>query len=507
MNIINQTMSVPVSTPFIYTCKYFLKGEGIRERASIIERDKILRCWIDARQSAVRRMDKMNLVTHSNVILHAFDWPYALVTARAKQIAETGYKSVLVSPAMASYKSEHGTPWWQRYQPQDYRIIDNQLGNKQDFIEMINTLAAFDIFVYVDVVFNHMANESMQRSDLQYPSTLQLQEYAQDHDYYQQQRLFGDLSQPLFQAEDFVEAFGIQDWEDIWQVQNGRITGGEQDPGLPTLSDNAHVVAMQRAYLKSMKDLGVKGFRIDAAKHMTLEHLKKVWTKDIVSDVHIFGEIITDGGATKAEYELFLQPFLSQTHLGAYDFPLFQTLFDAMAPEGSLTALIDPYCFGLALSQHRAITFAITHDIPNNDVFANLVMDEVQEALAYSYVLGRDGGVPLVYSDLNPSGLVDRNGAPRWQDAWCSSDMKARIAFYHQVHGQGMQVLEASDDILVFSRGDKGIVALNKSTRRQQLALPVTHDATDLLSGKRLLSNNGVLALTLGAGQSALLVF
>ncbi|KOO12958.1 alpha-amylase, partial [Vibrio xuii] len=141
---------------------------------------------------------------------------------------------------------------------------------------------------------------------------------------------------------------------------------------------------------------GVKGFRIDAAKHMTLEHLQLVWTPEICQDVHIFGEIITNGGANKPEYDLFLEPFLAHTKFGAYDFPLFQVTFDALQPGGRLKELVDPHCFGQALSQQRAITFAITHDIPNNDVFSNLVLDEDLEWLAYSYILGRDGGVPLI---------------------------------------------------------------------------------------------------------------
>ncbi|MFA0521119.1 alpha-amylase, partial [Vibrio sp. 10N.222.55.E8] len=76
-----------------------------------------------------------------------------------------------------------------------------------------------------------------------------------------------------------------------------------------------NVVAQQRAYLKALKAIGVKGFRIDAAKHMTLSHLRKVWTDDICEDMHIFGEIITDGGATEEEYELFLEPYLKHTRL------------------------------------------------------------------------------------------------------------------------------------------------------------------------------------------------
>ncbi len=53
--------------------------------------------------------------------------------------------------------------------------------------------------------------------------------------------LFGDLSEPLFNEDDFVEAFGIKDWKDKWQVQNGRITGGPHDQGLPTLRDSVYV--------------------------------------------------------------------------------------------------------------------------------------------------------------------------------------------------------------------------------------------------------------------------
>ncbi|NMT56226.1 alpha-amylase, partial [Vibrio parahaemolyticus] len=100
-----------------------------------------------------------------------------------------------------------------------------------------------------------------------------------------------------------------------------------------------HVVEQQRAYLTALKAIGVKGFRIDAAKHMTLEHLKRVWTDDITRDVHIFGEIITDGGATEEEYQLFLEPYLQETRLGAYDFPLFSTMFKAFAKKGSFKSL------------------------------------------------------------------------------------------------------------------------------------------------------------------------
>ncbi|PMH43191.1 alpha-amylase [Vibrio sp. 10N.286.49.B3] len=442
----------------------------------------------------------------SNVVLHAFDWEYAYVERQAKVIAELGYRSVLVSPPMKSYQNQLGTQWWQRYQPQDYRVIDNQLGNTVTFKAMVDALSKFDIQVYVDVVFNHMANESYLRQDLQYPSSADLLEYQARAEYFQKQRLFGDLSQPLFKDEDFVDAFGIEDWKDKWEVQNGRISGGPQDPGLPTLQDSDYVVEQQQSYLKALKKMGVKGFRIDAAKHMTIEHLKKVWTDEITNDVHIFGEIITDGGATAEEYDTFLEPYLKETRLGAYDFPLFNTIFEAFEPKGSFTSLIDPYCFGLALSKRRSITFAITHDIPNNDVFSNLVMSEEDEALAYSYILGRDGGVPLIYTDLDTSNIRNKAGKPRWQDAWKAPEMVNRIAFYNHVHGEKMSVIEANDDILAFSRGDKGLVILNKSKRKQTLSIDWSCRVVDLLTNRIFESKNGKLIIRISGKTSLMLI-
>ncbi len=427
--------------------------------------------------------------TGANVILHAFDWKYADIAQRAVEISELGYGSVLVSPPMKSAQDDR---WWQRYQPQDYRVIENALGNTIDFRNMVEALAQVGVLVYADVVFNHMANEAHLRRDLQYPRQDVMDAYQAQAAKYQDLLLFGDLSKPLFDENDFAEPFGIKDWKDKWEVQNGRITGGPKDPGLPTLRVCPNVIEQQRAYLNALKALGVKGFRIDAAKHMTLEHLKQVWTDEITRDVHIFGEIITDGGATVEEYELFLEPYLKETRLGAYDFPLFSTIFKAFSKRGSFKSLIDPYCFGQALSNGRAITFAITHDIPNNDVFLDLVMDEESEWLAYAYILGRDGGVPLIYTDLDTSGIKGKEGKPRWKNAWKDERMAKMIAFHNLVHGEPMTVLEGNDDMLALQRGDKGILVLNKSSRAQSLSLKLAQTYVDLISGIKMSSDEEV---------------
>ncbi len=222
---------------------------------------------------------------NADVIMHAFNWKYADVTAKASDIAAAGYKVVLISPPLKSSGSE----WWARYQPQDYRVIDTPLGNKQTLKTMIDTLSAKGIRVYADVVLNHMANESWKRSDLNYPGTEVLGNYAQNTTYFNAQKLYGDLAVNFLSASDFHPAGCISNWNDPGNVQYWRLCGGSGDTGLPDLNPTNWVVSQQQSYLSALKALGIKGFRVDAVKHMDNYHLNAVFTPTIISGMHVFG--------------------------------------------------------------------------------------------------------------------------------------------------------------------------------------------------------------------------
>lgn len=388
----------------------------------------------------------------ADVILHAFNWRYSDVTARADAIRDAGYRIVLVAPA---HKSS-GTEWWSRYQPQDYRTIQHSLGDRASFVAMINALTQRNIRVYADVVLNHMANEAWKRPDLNYPGTEVLAAYAANAAYWNAQRLFGNLTQNFLGAGDFGSANCIGNYNDVWQVQNWRLCGGAGDAGLPDLVANSWVISQQQQYLQALKNLGVKGFRIDAAKHMPNGHMNAVLTSSLKSGMHVFGEIITSGGVGNSEYDLFLGPYLAGTDHGAYDFPLFAQIRSAFSFNGSMSQLVDPGAYGQALPSARAITFTVTHDIPNNSGFRWQIMDPTDETLAYAYVLGRNGGVPMVYTDNNES------GDNRWVNAWNRTDLRAMIGFHNAVQGTDMQVLAHGQCHLLFRRGNLGIVGINK---------------------------------------------
>ncbi|PAJ76302.1 alpha-amylase [Pseudoalteromonas sp. NBT06-2] len=402
----------------------------------------------------------LSTFTYADVILHAFNWKYSEVTKKAQEISDLGYKKVLVSPA---YKST-GSEWWARYQPQDLRLIDSPLGNTLDFKEMIDTLKSKNIEVYADIVLNHMANESYIRNDLNYPGQAILNDYSKNIDHVNTLKLFGDLTENYLSSNDFHPAGCITNWGDAGHVQYWRLCGGDGDTGLPDLDPNNWVVEQQKSYLKALKNMGVTGFRVDAAKHMSNYHINSVFNDEIKKDMHIFGEIITSGGSGNGSFDNFLAPYLNDTDHGAYDFPLFSSLRSALGYGGSMNQLVNPGAYGQALPSSKAITFSITHDIPTNVGFRYQIMDPVDEKLANAYILGRDGGVPMIYSDHNES-----NDNKRWQDYYKRNDITAMVKFHNQLKNHTMQVIAFSDCILLFKRDHAGIVGINKCNNDQDV--------------------------------------
>lgn len=387
----------------------------------------------------------------ADVILHAFNWSYESIGDQAEEIASLGYRYVMPATPAKSV----GGLWWARYQPQDYRVIDHPLGNKQSFEYMINELKKHGVEVIADIVLNHMANESFTRSDLNYPGLSVLSDYIDDEEYYEANRLYGDLSQNFLSALDFNPFGCIGDYLDPFQAQHGRICGGNGDVGLPDISPNAWVIKQQQDYVKALKELGVTGFRIDAAKHMTLDHIRAVFTPEVKGDSFVFGEVITYGGSDTLEYQYFLEPYLRGTDHLAYDFPLLDLLKKAFTPSGRLDSVVNAYYRGQSLESSRAILVATTHDVANS-YFDRFLMTPEDEDLANAYILGKGQSKVMIYSE------TDDPGRPRWKDLHKRESIANMISFHNKMKGENAEYLYASKCVLVVSRGNKGIMALNK---------------------------------------------
>ncbi|WP_354625355.1 carbohydrate-binding module family 20 domain-containing protein [Psychromonas sp. MME2] len=428
----------------------------------------------------------------ADAILHAFDWKYADVEAKAAEIAAIGYKKVLVSPPIKS--DSNNSQWWARYQPQDLRVIDNFLGNKQSFQAMVNALKAQGVETYADIVINHTANE--RGNSTYFPGDATTNDYINNSGYWEAQKLFGDLSNGLYSPSDFHAEFCISNWTDVWESTNGRICGGGGDRGLPDLDPNNYIREMQRNYLQALKDMGVTGFRIDAAKHMTAWHMNEVFTDSIKQGMYLFGEIITGGGSGNADYDTFLEPYLRDTSHSAYDFPLLKTLRDVFDGYSGIDALADPKSWGGAIDGMRALTFTITHDIPTNDGFRYQIMPETAEHLAYAYIMGRQEGVPMVLSDTTG---VD-NG--RWVNDYKQANIKAMVKFHNGVQGKGQEVLYADQCALIFRRDQAGLVGINKCGYDKTITinssqLDTTKKYVDVFTGSNFQVNSSSYTLNI----------
>lgn len=393
-----------------------------------------------------------------DVILHAFNWRLADVAQRARAIADAGYGAVLVPPPL--YSDEKESAWWQRYQPKDYRVARSFLGRKRHLCDAIQALHDNGVRVYADLVFNHMANEKAFRPNDPYsfPGKAELFRYALERPNFERDRLYGNLDVGLFGPQDFHPEGDIVNWSSSTEVREGWLGG------LPDLALNSWVVQQQRECTLALCAIGFDGFRIDAMKHMPLEHLDQVFQIRDLGGKFVFGDTLTFSDEDEAT---FLWPIIENTSFACYDFPLHETLRRAFSPSGTMRDLVDPAAAGRALPWSRAVTFTVTHDIPNNDTFRGLLMSPQDEYLANAYILGRDGGVPLVFTDNDES--ADRYPADRsrWRDAWQRYDIRQMVHFHNAVHGELQHPLFEHDGFMVFARGRRGIVAINKTDQWQ----------------------------------------
>ncbi|MEM9092743.1 MAG: alpha-amylase family glycosyl hydrolase [Cyanobacteria bacterium P01_F01_bin.53] len=398
-----------------------------------------------------------------NVILHAFNWRYTDIIKHLETIRSAGYGAILIPPPL--YSDPKGDQWWQRYQPKDYRVLLSHLGGKRDLEQLIAACheGTPKLRVYADLVINHMANED--RGDrFDFPGEAELERYKAEPALYEENRLYGDLSEGLFSGFDFNHAGEIEghEWSDRGAVQYQNLSG------LPDLKDSPWVFEQQQLMVDALVEMGFDGFRVDAIKHITEHMIDNIGDQPSSREKFWFGEVLT---GSDHDERIFLDPFLRETWMSAYDFPLFNTIREAFSFGGSLRQLVSPQDYGNALPWDRAVTFVVNHDVPHNDGFRSWLLSSQDEHLAHAYMLGRDGGVPLIYSDNNESESRYPEDKDRWLDLYKRPDITAMIAFHNALHGEPMVMLYESDTLLIFRRGDRGIVAINKSDSDQWVDL------------------------------------
>ncbi len=224
------------------------------------------------------------------VFVQLFEWKWQDVARECETyLGPKGFKAVQISPPQ-----EHvvlpgkGYPWWQNYQPVSYNI-DSRMGNRSEFQDMVGRCKAAGVDIYADVVINHMAAGSGTGS----AGNTYTNNGAHAYTYpgiYQLQDFHWNVAGP----RNCQNAGGEINYQNQHSVQDCELVS------LPDLATETEYVRSRIAdYLVDLYSLGVRGFRVDAVKHIDPADMDAILGKvkaRVGSGFYVVQEIIDLGG-------------------------------------------------------------------------------------------------------------------------------------------------------------------------------------------------------------------
>ena len=220
-------------------------------------------------------------------MVHLFEWKWTDIARECETyLGPNGFAAVQVSPPNEHAVVE-GRPWYERYQPVSY-ILNSRSGNREEFVKMVRACKNVGVDVYVDAVINHMTGVLPHGETRKGISG----------------SFFGRFAYPDYSFDDFHHCGRngndqISNYGDRYEVQNCALVG------LADLNIEKEYVRDRIAkYLNDLVDIGVAGFRIDAAKHMSSNSLNEI-LKRVKSSPYIYQEVIDQGGEAISANEYF----------------------------------------------------------------------------------------------------------------------------------------------------------------------------------------------------------
>lgn len=418
-----------------------------------------------------------------------------------KTYGPEGVKYVQVSPPQESIQ---GTQWWTVYQPVSYKL-DSRFGTEDEFKTMIRQCNAAGVQIVADMVLNHTTGHDVSWVDDQYGVAgteyngsygrypgIGIYQYEESGNNHQYGLPSGDFHTCKSNVSD-----NISDYTNADEVWNCRLSTMWD---INTGSDR--VQNIQAEYLAHLWEDGVRGFRIDSAKHMDPNDIasikRKFMTKAGITDEQSFPwsqEVIYHNG----ESEKFA-PERYEKNGQVTEFSYAYSLLKDF--NGSITNL-------------KNITSDLLDDADNATVFVSnwdtargsetlKPVSGARYELANAFMLGYDYGHPKILSDyaFNESTQYDDGvknstdttvptigmddvcatqkdptqmeyGDWNCQQRWTS--IRGMIKFHNAVNGTSVSNWqESGSNDIAFERVDangesKGLLALNNTLQEHDV--------------------------------------
>ena len=243
-------------------------------------------------------LNEFNLLDNpqEGVILHCFSWSIDNIISYLPQIAEAGFSSIQTSPLQPQldyYKNGNWKDqWWKLYQPMGFTVADdnqNVLGSKDNLKRLCEEADKYGINVIVDAVLNHLGGGNSE----------QLNSNVKKYE-------------PEIYNQNLIHTgVGFVDDSSAYKVIKG------YQGGFPDIqTENQIVQDAALDMLKEYVDLGVDGFRFDAAKHIETpsdtEELRSDYWDYVLDntslyaeekynkDIYYYGEILNTPGNSRS---------------------------------------------------------------------------------------------------------------------------------------------------------------------------------------------------------------
>lgn len=332
-------------------------------------------------------------------ILVLLGWKWSDIMYEVPFLAEHGYDAIKVSPPQ-EFALKSANPWWEIYQPVSY-YLSNFYGQEEDFIKMIDFCHGYGIKVYADLILNHMAefNPAVAKNIGTNNTTFDKYSYGplnsdNDHYTYDDFYHFAPQSNKQISGEDYCRLEGV------WHLEHYDLLS------LPKLNlKNPHVVSILRKYVKYLLALGVDGFRIDAAKHLSISAVEKILANLKTYDgsrPFLYQEYYT-GAPMGIDVYSFMEKYFKVGYVTAFKYGEF--LADAMRNQNNTLQKLVEYSFGsswIHYPENRAVVVIDNHDTER--MMPNMLNYKCSQnnayVLAYIFMLSWPFGVPKIMSSF-----------------------------------------------------------------------------------------------------------
>ncbi|XP_076063077.1 alpha-amylase-like isoform X2 [Oratosquilla oratoria] len=403
-------------------------------------------------------------------MVHLFEWTWPDIANECERyLAPAGFCAVQISPPMEHVVAQkEKQPWWQRYQPVSYKLISRS-GDEDDFVDMVHRCNAVGVRIVVDAVINHMAALGRMGGG------------SGGSGFDADSR---DFPAVPYNAEDFTPRRlcpsgdgNIHDYQNTQEVRNCYLLGLTDLYGA-----SGHVRKTVAAYLNQLIDIGVMGFRVDAAKHMWPEDLRAIQglTKDLNPDQgfptgtrpYFFFEVIDMGNEPITADQYFDLGLVTEFRFGERlaqgirDFGLLEDVYDpkaGMVPPDKAVVFVDNHD---NQRNHGARVEVLTHKKVKDYTLGSsfmLAQPYGTTRVMSSYYFDNNNQGPPHYTNMSTAGVPinpDGSCGGGWVCEHRWNAIEQMVKFRNKVAGTPVQHWYRAGECVAFSRRETGFFAM-----------------------------------------------